>query len=120
MNYRILLLISFSLSTVLGHAQSMVVEQEGIIESRSLAGYVDVGVEKAPAKGVLVELCSADRKTVIASTETDENGYFAFEKSSAKVFQIRLSSPGINPLWVRVRINKHASHDLKLHLSIST
>jgi hypothetical protein len=63
--------------------------------------------------GVTVELCSPDWKTVLAATKTDDAGYFSLEKSPGKLFYLRFSSPEVNPFQVRVRISKHAAHDLK-------
>jgi len=117
----LLFLVVLSLWTRLsGHAQTTLVVQEGVEVSRSLSGHVNIGLEKVVGKGVTVELCSSDWKTVLSSTITDESGYFAFEKPPGKTFYMRLSSPGVNPLQLRVRISKHAAHDLTIHLSIAT
>lgn len=101
-------------------AQTQLVVQESVIVSRSLSGHVDVGLEKVAGKGVTVELCSPDWKTVLASTKADDNGYFSLEKPTGKLFHLRFSSPGMNPLQVKVRLSKHAAHDLSIHLSIAT
>ncbi len=101
-------------------SQTQLVVQEGVMVSRSLSGHVNIGLEKVVGKGVTVELCSPDWKTVLASTKTDDNGYFSLEKSSGKLFHLRFSSPGVNPLQVKVRLSKHAAQDLSIHLSIAT
>lgn len=103
-----------------GYAQTALVVQQGVVVSRSLSGHVDVGLTKVPAKGVTVELCSSDWQTVLASTKTDDNGYFSLEQRAAKLFYIRVSSPGVNPFQLRVRVKKHAARDLKIHPSIAT
>lgn len=101
-------------------AQTQLVVQEGVIVARSLSGHVNIGLEKVAGKGVTVELCSPDWKTVLASTKTDDNGYFSFDKRPGKLFHLRLSSPGVNPLQVKVHLSKHAAYDLSIHLSIAT
>jgi hypothetical protein len=101
-------------------AQTQLVVQEGVIVSRSLSGHVDVGLEKMAGKGVTVELCSPDWSTVLASTKTDDNGQFSLVPPEGKLFHLRFSSPAVNPLQVKVRINKHWAHDLNIHLTIAT
>jgi hypothetical protein len=91
-----------------------------VIVSRSLSGHVNIGLGKVAGKGVTVELCSPDWKTVLASAKTDDNGYFSLEKPPGKLFHLRFSSPGVNPLQVKVRLSKHAAQDLSIHLSIAT
>lgn len=100
-------------------AQTQLVVQEGVIVSRSLSGHVNIGLEKVVGKGVTVELCSPDWKTVLASTKTDDNGHFSLEKPPGKLFHLRFSSPGVNPLQVKIRLSKYAA-DLSIHLSIAT
>jgi hypothetical protein len=116
----LLIVVLFTLAAWSGQAQTTIVTQDGVIISRSLSGHVNVGLERTAAKGITVELCGSDWKTVLASTKTDNNGYFSFEKPPGKLFYMRLSSPGLNPLHLRVRVNKRAAHDLTLHLSIAT
>jgi hypothetical protein len=101
-------------------AQTQLVVQEGVIVSRSLSGHVNIGLEKVAGKGVTVELCSPDWKIILASTKTDDNGYFSLEKPPGKLFYLRFSSTGVNPLQVKVRLSKHAAQDLSIHLSIAT
>lgn len=101
--------------------QTQLFVQEGVLVSRSLSGHVNIGLDKVAGKGVTVELCSDDWKKVLASTKTDDNGYFSFEKPPGKLFHLRFSSPGVNPLQVKARLSKHAAKDeLSVHLSIAT
>lgn len=99
----------------LGRAQTTLVVQEGVVVSRSLSGYVNVGLQKTIVGGITVELCSSDWKTVLASTKTDPNGYFSFQKPPGSLFYLRFSSPGLNPFQVTVRVSKHAARDLTIH-----
>jgi hypothetical protein len=57
----------------------MTVVQKQTSASRTLAGHAQIGGTDVPANGVTVELCSSNWKTVLASTKTDEKGYFSLE-----------------------------------------
>jgi hypothetical protein len=116
----LLLNMVFSWAVCSGNAQTAIIMRQGVVVSRALSGHVNVGITKVPAKGVTVELCSSDWQMVLASTKTDDHGYFSLKKPAGKLFYIRLSSPGINPFQLRVRIKKHASRDLTIHLSVAT
>lgn len=99
----------------------MTVVQKQISVSRKLAGHAEIGGTNVPANGVTVELCSSSWETVLASTKTDERGYFSLEKSATgKLFYIRLSGPGLDIYQLRVRIEKHATPELTIHLSSAT
>jgi Carboxypeptidase regulatory-like domain len=117
---RVLLLgIVFFFLTQAGYAQATLIEKKRVVVSRSLSGNVEVGMG-VPGKNVTVELYSADWQTLLASTKTDDNGYFSMRTVPGKLFYIRFSSPGNNTYQLRVRIKKHAAHDLKIHLSVAT
>ncbi|MGH9707147.1 MAG: hypothetical protein ACRD5R_10365 [Candidatus Acidiferrales bacterium] len=104
-----------------GHAQTALIVQQKVSISQALAGHVNVGTAQEPVKGVTVELCRPDWKTMIASAKTDDHGYFSLERpATGKLFYIRLSAPGINPYRLRVRIQKHGPPELTIHLSIAT
>jgi 5-hydroxyisourate hydrolase-like protein (transthyretin family) len=112
------LVLLFALGT--GHS-TMRVMQKKVSVSRALAGHVLVLGTDEPAGGVTVELCSSDWKNVLASTKTDEKGHFSLEQSATgKLFYIRVSAPGMDIYELRVRINKHATQELTIHLSIAT
>jgi hypothetical protein len=103
-----------------GHS-TMTVVQKQISVSRTLAGHAEVGGTNVPANGVTIELCSSNWKTVLASTKTDEKGYFSLEKpATGKLFYIRVSAPGLDIYQLRVRIEKHAAPELKIRLSNAT
>jgi 5-hydroxyisourate hydrolase-like protein (transthyretin family) len=100
---------------------TQLVEQGWISVSRALAGHVLVVVSDKPANSMTVELCSSDWKTVLASTKTDEKGYFSLEQpASGKLFYIRVLAPGMDIYELRVRIKKHAAQELTIHLSVAT
>ena len=95
--------------------------QEKISVSRALDGHVLVSGTDEPAGGVTVELRSPDWKAVLASTKTDATGHFSLEKPpTGKLFCIRVSAPGMNSYQLRVRIKKHATEDLTIHLTVAT
>jgi len=103
-----------------GHSTELVF-QEQISISRSLAGRVLVAATEESFQGATVELCSSDWKNVRASTTTDARGYFSLEQPRReRLFYVRVSAPGMNMYELRVRINKHATKELKIPLSIAT
>jgi hypothetical protein len=103
-----------------GFGQHTVVMQESVVVSRSLSGHVKIGFEDITGKMVIVEVWDRDWKHVVASTRTDENGYFALPKIRGKIFNLRFTLPGVNPLQLRVRVQKSASRDLDVHLEVAT
>lgn len=116
----VLLGLVFFLPIETGNATMLVVQKE-ISVSRALAGHVVVRGSDEPARDVTVELCSTDWKTVLASTKTNEKGYFSLEKqATGKLFYVRLSAPGMDIYELRVRIKKHAVEELTIHLSVAT
>lgn len=117
---KLLLLFGFFCTITAGYAQTAVIVQKNVAVSRTLAGHVSVGITKVPAKDITVELCSPDWQTVLSSTKTDNNGYFFLEKPAAgKLFNIRLSAPGVNPYRLRVRIKEDGAQELTIHLDIA-
>ena len=100
---------------------TILVEQKEISVVRVLAGHVFVLGTGAPASGVTVDLCNSGWKTVLASTKTDERGYFSLGNQEAgKLLYVRLSSPGMDIYRLRVCIKKHAAHELRIRLSVAT
>jgi Carboxypeptidase regulatory-like domain len=120
---RLLFLFSIVLLLVVQpvYAQNELIIQKKISVSSELAGHVDIQMTGARAIGVKVELYSSDWKTVLASTTTDGNGRFSLAKTPGnKLFYVQVSSPGMNPYRLRVRIRKNAVHDLTIHLSVAS
>jgi hypothetical protein len=117
--FALLALVIF-LAVGTGYPTTRVV-QEKVSVSRALAGHVLVRGTDEPARGVTVELCSPDWQTVLASRKTDEQGHFSLEQpATGKLFYIRVSAPGMDIYELRVRINRHATQELTIHLSIAT
>ena len=116
----VLLMMILFLAAEAGHSTMRVVQKE-VSVSREQAGHVLVQGTDEPANGVTVELRSRDWKTVLASTKTDEKGYFSLEKPmSGRLFNIRVSAPGTDICDLRVRISKNAAVQLTVHLSVAT
>jgi hypothetical protein len=104
-----------------GCARDDACRPEEVSVSRALAGHVAVLGTEEPASGVTVELCSPDWKKIIAATKTDDEGHFSFEKpANTRLFYLRVSAPGMDIYQLRVRIEKHAAEELKIHLSVAT
>lgn len=94
---------------------------EKALKAHTLAGIVRVGHGGEGAQGVLVEKCSEDWNTVMASTLTDEQGHFAFPRATRKGFHyLRLSGPGITTVLVKVKICRSAPQELSITIPFST
>ena len=105
----------------LAEAQNVTYVLDGVLVSHSLAGHVDIGSQNVVGNGVTVELCSSGWKAVLASTKTDDHGYFEFiKKPSGRIFYLQFWEPGVNRLQVKVRVSKRATHDLTIHLNVAT
>jgi 5-hydroxyisourate hydrolase-like protein (transthyretin family) len=115
-----LLALGIVLWTMGAHATIRVVQKK-VSVSRALAGHVAVLGTEEPASGVTVGLCSPDWKKIIATTKTDDEGHFSLEKlANTRLFYLRVSAPGMDIYQLRVRIEKHAAEELKIHLSVAT
>lgn len=116
------LILGFTLFWVAANASATtLVIQKEISVSHLLAGRVLVGGIDEPASGVTVELCSRDWKTALASTKTDEKGYFSLRQPAAgRLFYLRVWAPGMNIYDLRVRISKKTAKELTIRLSVAT
>lgn len=100
--------------------QTQIIVQEGAVDSRSLSGHVKGGLENTAVGEAVVELCTPDWKSVLVSTKSDATGYFYFKKPTGKLFYLRFFAPGFHQLEIKVRIDKHAAHDLIVQMPIAT
>jgi hypothetical protein len=103
------------------YAQTTVIVQKEVAVSRILAGHVDIGIIKAPAENITVEVRNSNKGMALASAKTDAKGYFHVDTpKSGGLFYLRLSAPGVNPYELRVRIKKNGPPELQIHLSNAT
>lgn len=101
--------------------QTEIIVREKPLESRALGGKVQLGDSPEGVKGVLVEWCSPDWKTVKTSTRTDEKGRFSFPKASEKeLHYLRFSLPGAHTLQVKVKIVRSGRKELTVRLEFAT
>ena len=111
--------MSFRLQSRLEGQRTLQIRKGGSSSGNDLAGHVLVLGTDEPASGVTVELCSADWRTVIRSTKTDEKGHFSLERAATgKLFCIRASAPGMDIYELRVRVDKHATQELTIRLEV--
>ncbi len=102
-------------------SQTEIIVREKPLESRTLAGTVQLGDSPEGVKGVLVEWCSPDWKTVKTSTRTDEKGRFSFGKASMKeLHYLRFSFPGTHTLQVKITITRSGPKELTVRLEFAT
>jgi hypothetical protein len=118
------LLLAVVLGVVLGawaiNANETLVVQEWVSVSQVLAGHVDVEMTDIPAKDVTVDLCSPHWETVLASTQTDDKGYFSLEApEKADMYYLRLHAYGMNPYQLRVRLREDAPRELRIRMGES-
>lgn len=107
-------------ATTSSHGQVSVIVQQNISVSRVLAGHVDIGIAKVPAEGISVEARRPDG-TPLGVTKTDATGFFRLDPPSASgLIHVRLSAPGVNPYELRVKITRHGSAELRIHMSNAT
>jgi hypothetical protein len=107
-------------SVTFAHA-TIVIEQKKISVSQTLSGYVVVRGTEQPMDGATVEICEPGWKTVLASTKTNQAGYFSLENRGLKgVVYIRVSAPNMDIYQLRVRIQKNASPNIRVLLSVAT
>jgi hypothetical protein len=103
------------------YAQTTVIVQKRVAASRILAGHVDIGVIKAPAENITVEVRSSNKGMVLASTKADAKGYFHLDTpKSGGMFYLRLSGRGVNPCELRVRVKNDGPPELQIHVSNAT
>lgn len=75
----------------------------------------------APIQGATVAEISPDGKVIIQTTTTDQAGTFAIVSTAKKkVYDLRISSAGFNPLIVHLRVSKWTKKLLSLKLELST
>jgi hypothetical protein len=117
----ILLADVFLLLSTASFSQNEIIQISEPIKVKSLSGPVSLGRSPEGIKGVLVESCSRDWKTVIASTHTDENGYFVFPNACAnKTYFLRLSLSGAHTLLIKAKISNASDKELAIVLEFKT
>jgi hypothetical protein len=100
--------------------QYQVVELADVQLAKSLSAVVQDPRGSAVSK-VLVEEFSPDWKTLLRTTTTDERGKFWLaEVPGRKIYYMQLSSPGFDPLRVRVQVDRKRGRNLELKLTIAT
>jgi|SRR5580700_533541 hypothetical protein len=117
-----------SLATIVGllclplkiDAQYQVIELADVQLVKSLSAVVqDPG--GSPLTNVLVQEFSPDWKTVLRTTATDDQGSFSLATlQGRKIYCLQLSTPGFDPLRLRVQLDRKRGANLKLKLTIAT
>ena len=104
-----------------GRCQTEMIERIKSMKAQNLSGRVQLGDSPEGVKGVLVEECTSDWKTVKASTYTDENGHFQLPSSSEKLLHyLRFSLRGAHTVLIRVKIDRSGPRELMLVLAFMT
>jgi hypothetical protein len=117
-----------SLATIVGllclplkiDAQYQVIELADVQLVKSLSAVVQDPVG-SPLTNVLVQEFSPDWKTVLRTTATDDHGRFSLATlQGRKIYCLQLSTPGFDPLRLRVQLDRKRGANLKLKLTIAT
>ena len=117
-----------SLATIVGllclplkiNAQYQVIELANVQLAKSLSAVVE-DPAGSPLSNVLVQEFSPDWKTVLRTSATDDHGRFSLANvPSRKIYCLQLSTPGFDPLRLRVQVDRKRGANLKLKLTIAT
>jgi hypothetical protein len=100
--------------------QYQVVELADVRLAKSLSAVVQEPTGSALTK-VLVEEFSPDWKTLLRTTVTDKHRRFSLATVQGRnIYCLQLSSPGFDPLRVRIQVNRKRGGNLELKLVIAT
>lgn len=102
------------------NAQYQVIEMADVQLVGSLSGLVQ-DPAGSPMEDVLVQEFSPDWKTVLLTSRTDAHGRFSLAAlQGRKIHCLQLSTPGFDPLRVRVRVDRKRGGSLKVKFVIAT
>jgi ABC-type uncharacterized transport system permease subunit len=75
----------------------------------------------APIAGAVIAELGADGKTVARTVQTDKNGHFSLPaRPHQRIYSLRISMKGFNPLIVHVKTSRWSRKTLKLRLEVGT
>jgi len=102
------------------HAQYQIIELADVQLVKSLSAVVQ-DPSGSPLTNVLVQEFSPDWKTVLRTSATDNHGRFTLASvQDRKIHCLQLSTPGFDPLRLRVQVDRGRGVNLKLKLTIAT
>ena len=109
-----------TLSNLSGLAQYQLVEIEKPQLAKSVSGVVN-DPPGAALPRVSVEERSADWKTVLRSTETDDSGRFHFSSTRNKtIYRLQFSLSGFDQLRIKLQLDKNTNVSIVVKLPIAT
>jgi hypothetical protein len=117
-----------SLATIVGllclplkiNAQYQVIELADVQLVKSLSAVAQDPVG-SPLPNALVQEFSPDWKTVLRTSATNDHGRFSLANvQGRKIYCLQLSTPGFDPLRLRVQVDRKRGANLKLKLTIAT
>jgi hypothetical protein len=116
-----------SLATIVGllclplkmDAQYQVIELADLQLVKSLSAVVEDPA--GSLTNVLVQEFSPDWKTVLRTSATDSHGKFSLTSvQGRKIYFLQLSTPGFDPLRLRIQVDRKRGANLELKLTIAT
>jgi carboxypeptidase family protein len=101
-------------------AQYQVIELSDVQLAKTLSAVVQDPTD-SPLSNVLVQEFDPKWKTVLRTSATDKTGRFSLAPvQGRRVYCLQLSTPGFDPLRVRVQVDSKRGTNLKLRLEIAT
>ena len=101
-------------------AQYQIIELADVQLVKSLSAMVQ-DPSGSPLTDVLVQEFSPDWKTVLRTSATDNHARFTpAGVQGRKIYCLQLSTPGFDPLRLRVQIDRRRGVNLKLKVTIAT
>src|ERR1700722_13547479 len=101
-------------------AQNQTIELSDVQLAKTLSAVVHDPTD-SPLSNVLVQEFDPKWKTVLRTSTTDKTGRFSLAPvQGRRVYCLQLSTPGFDPLRVRVQVDSKRGTNLKLRLEIAT
>lgn len=102
------------------HCQVEVVQYAKVFRAHRLAATI-LDYDEKPVANVHVQVCAPDWKNCGETATTNPNGEFSIPSLTAKrLYYLRLSAPGFNPLEVKIRTSRFGKDNLVLHMYVAT
>src|SRR6476620_4405236 len=89
----------------IGKSQSVIIRLDKPFRAGNLSGFV-FAKDGSGVPTAQVELMGAGWKTVLATRETNYNGFFRFTLSKAGLYYLRLTARGFQTYELKVRVKK--------------
>lgn len=100
-------------------SQELLIQLDRPFPSASLSAFVFAG-DDLPIFGARVELMSPGWKNVLATRETNINGFFKFRQRRLGLYFLRLGARGFQTYKLKVRVKKGVRSLPKISMEVGT